>query len=187
MRRLLAVAFVGLAVAAAADASALGRPGGRGRGGVADTARMRVRDSIRAARGDTAFARRGADSLHQGRLDGRGGRGPVGPGGLMVGRGGLMGIKLNDNEKAAVKTINEKYRAEFEQLREANKGTARGQNAQFRAQVQAIADREQAEIRGALTAEHQAQFDANVAKRKERGANGPARRRPPESQTAGDR
>lgn len=184
MRRLVTVAFLGLAVAAATDASAQGRPGGRGRGGVADTARMRVRDSIRVARGDTAFARRGADSLRQGRLDGRG---PGGRGALMAGRGGLMGIKLNDNEKAAVKTINEKYRAEFEQLREANKGARRAQNAQLRTQVAGIAEREQAEIRAALTAEHQAQFDANLAKRKERGANGPARRRPPQPPTPGDR
>jgi hypothetical protein len=187
MRRLVAVAFLGLAVAAATDASAQGRPGGRGRAGVADTARMRVRDSIRVARGDSAFARRGTDSLRQGRLDGRGGRGPGGGAALMARRGGLMGIKLNDNEKAAVKTINEKYRAEFEQLREANKGAARGQNAELRNKVQAIADREQAEIRAALTAEHQGQFDANVAKRKERGANRPAGRRPPQPPTPGDR
>src|SRR5690348_14285225 len=126
MRRLLAVAFLGVAVAAAAtDASAQGRPGGRGRAGVADTARMRVRDSIRTARGDTAFRHRGPDSLGLARPEGRGGRGgPGGPGGP-GGRGGfaLRGIQLNDNEKAAVKTINEKYRAEFDSLREANKGT----------------------------------------------------------------
>ena len=99
---------------------------------------------------------------------------------MMPGRGGLMGIKLNDNEKAAVKTINEKYRAELQQLREANKGTARGQNAQLRTQAQAIAERQQAEIRGALTAEHQAQFDANVAKAKERGAKRQGGHRPPQ-------
>ena len=69
-----------------------------------------------------------------------------------------MGIQLNDNEKDAVKQINEKYRSEFEQLREANKGTAPGRNAQLDAQVKAIADRQEAEIRAALTAEHQAQF-----------------------------
>jgi hypothetical protein len=99
----------------------------------------------------------------------------------MDGRGGLMGIKLNDNEKSAVKTINEKYRAELEELRETNKGKARGQNQQLAAQVQAIAERQQAEIRAALTAEHQAQFDANVAKRKEVAAKGGGRRggRPP--------
>ena len=105
----------------------------------------------------------------------------------MGGRGGLMGITLNDNEKAAVKTINEKYRAEFEQLREANKGTAPGQNAELAAQVRAIGEREQAEIRAALTAEHQAQFDANVAKRKELAAKGPAGRRPPRPPAPGDR
>ena len=93
-----------------------------------------------------------------------------------------MGIQLNDNEKAAVKTINEKYRAEMEQLREANKGTARGQNAQLAAQVKAIADRQDAEIRAALTAEHQAQFDANIAKRTEMMARGGGRRgRPPQN------
>ena len=94
-----------------------------------------------------------------------------------------MGIQLNDNEKAAVKTINEKYRAEFEQLREANKGTPPGQNAQLAAQMKAIADRQEAEIRAALTAEHQAQFDANVAKRKEMEAKvgGRRGRRPPQA------
>jgi hypothetical protein len=98
-----------------------------------------------------------------------------------------MGIQLNDNEKAAVKTINEKYRAELDQLREANKGAARGQNAQLAEQVKAIADRQEAEIRAALTAEHQAQFDANVTKMKERGARGPAGRRPPRPPALRDR
>lgn len=101
----------------------------------------------------------------------------------MGGRGGagLMGIQLNDNEKAAVKSIEEKYHGELEQLREANKGTPPGQNPQVAAQVKAIMDRQQADIRAALTAEHQAQFDANVAKMKEQMANGGGRRgrRPP--------
>ena len=197
MRRILSVALLGLAVAAAAsDASAQGRRQGGGRrgGGMMDTARARVMDSVRAARGDTAF-RRGPDSLRAKRLDslraagvagpeGRGGRGPGGRGmGPMGGRGGLMGIQLNDNEKAAVKQINEKYRGEFEQLREANKGTAPGKNAQLDAQVKAIADRQEAEIRAALTAEHQAEFDANVAKREKLAAQGGGRRgrRPPQA------
>ena len=206
MRRLFSVALIGLAVAAVAtDASAQGRQGGRGgrggRGGVMDTARARRMDSIRVARGDTAFRRRAPDSLRQKRLDSlraagvldsnraerrgpggrQGGPGMRGPGmGPMAGRGGaLMGIQLNDNEKAAVKTITEKYRAEYQELREAQQGRARGQNAQLAAKVQAIAEREQAEIRAALTAEHQAQFDANVAKRKELGAKAGAGRRGP--------
>ena len=87
-----------------------------------------------------------------------------------------MGIQLNENEKTAVKAIDEKYRKELQELREANKGTARGQNPQLATQFQAIAERQQAEVRAALTAEHQAQFDANVAKRKEQMANGGGRR-----------
>jgi hypothetical protein len=98
----------------------------------------------------------------------------------MSGRGALMGIQLNDNEKAAVKQITEKYRAEMEQFREANRGGQRGRNAELATQIRAIQEREEAEIRAALTAEHQKQFDANIAKRKELGANAPAgRRRPP--------
>jgi hypothetical protein len=216
MRRLFTVALLGLAVATVStEASAQGRPGGRGRGGVADTARIRRMDSLRVARGDTAFRRRGPDSLRQHRLDslraagvidtnragrgrGRGpgdvgpegrGRGPGGRGvGPMAGRGpALMGIQLNDAEKASLKTINEKYRAQFEQLREANKGSAPGQNAELAAKAKAIADAQEAEIRGALSSEHQAQFDANVAKMKERGANGRRGRRPPPPAALRDR
>jgi hypothetical protein len=198
MRRFLTVALLGLAVtAAASDASAQGRRGGGRRGGgVMDTARARVLDSVRTARGDTAFRRRGSDSLRARRIDsvraagvagaeGRGGRGAGGRDiGPMGGRGGLMGIQLNDNEKAAVKEINAKYRAEIEEFREANKGKARGQNAQLDAQMKAIADRQEAEIRAALTAPHQAEFDANIAKRKKIEAQGGGRRgrRPPPTQ-----
>lgn len=174
MRRFLTVAFVGLAVTVTATAaSAQGRQGGR-RAGVPDSARMAIRqhrlDSLRAA---------GVlDSNRAGRLGpdgGRGGRGrAMGP---MGGRAGLMGLQLNDNEKAAVKTISDKYRTEYEKLREANKDTPRGQNPQAMAQMKDIAEREQAEIRGALTAEHQAQFDASIAKRKERAEKGKAGRR----------
>jgi CHAT domain-containing protein len=97
---------------------------------------------------------------------------------MVAGRGALAGIQLNDNEKAAIKTISAKYRAELSELREANRNQAAGQNAQLRAQVEAIAERERAEIRAALTAEHQAQFDANLAKRPQPGA-GQRGARPP--------
>jgi hypothetical protein len=191
MRRLFTIALVGVAVtAAAADVSAQGRGRpGRQRGAM-DTARVRQADSLRAVRGDSA-RRRAPDSLRQKRLDSlraagaldsngarlQGGR-PGGPGGRgvgpMGGRGGaaLMGIQLNDNEKADIKKITDKFRDEYQQLRAANQGGARGQNAQLGAQMEAIMQREQAEIRAALTAEHQAQFDANVAKRAQGGARG---------------
>ncbi|HET9425763.1 MAG TPA: hypothetical protein VFO55_10360 [Gemmatimonadaceae bacterium] len=203
MRRLMVVALIGLAVAgSAAEVSAQGRGGrsgasgrGAGRAGVMDTARMRRMDSIRVARGDTA-RRRGPDSLRQHRMDSlraagvldgaRRGRGPDGrgrmggPGEIAGMRGALAGIQLNENEQAAIKTITAKYREEMKEHRDANQGTARGQNAELRTQMMAIAERERAEIRAALTAEHQAQFDANVAKGPGRGNAGPpAGRRPP--------
>lgn len=206
MRRLLSVALIGLAVAGTTTvASAQGRGAGRagaggrnpGRAGAMDTARMRRMDSVRVARGDTV--RRLPDSVRQHRLDslraagvidgrGRGPGGRMGPGGrgrmggpgeIAGARGALAGIKLNDNEKAAVKTITEKYREEMKQLRDANQGAARGQNEQLRSQMMAIAERERAEIRGALTADHQAQFDANVAKGPGRGQGAPSAGRRP--------
>jgi hypothetical protein len=184
MRRFYSVALIGLAVAAVAtDASAQGRQGGR-RGGV-DSARVDSLRAIRQHRVDSLRAAGVLDTAHAGRR-GRGGFGPAGPGGRgglapMAGRSGLMGIQLNDNEKGAVKSINEKYRTELQQLREANKGAARDQNQQMMAQVQAIAERQQADVRAALTAEHQKQFDENVAKRKEQMQKRGGRRgqRPP--------
>ena len=122
---------------------------------------------------------------------GPGGRGRMGgPGEIAGARGGLAGIKLNENEKAAVKTITAKYRDEMKQLRDANQGAARGQNEQLRSQMMAIAERERAEIRAALTAEHQAQFDANVAKgpvvvAARRGLDRPGRRLPESRSDAG--
>lgn len=208
MRRSLTVALIGLAIAGTTTvASAQGRGAGRAgaggrnpaRAGVTDTARMRRMDSIRVARGDSL--RRLPDSVRRHRLDslraagvidgrGRGPGGRMGPGGrgrmggpgeIAGARGGLAGIKLNENEKAAVKTITAKYRDEMKQLRDANQGAARGQNEQLRSQMMAIAERERAEIRAALTAEHQAQFDANIAKGPGRGRGAPGARpaRPP--------
>lgn len=191
MRRLFSIAVIGLAVASATTiAEAQGRGGRPGRAGM-DTSRMRRMDSVRVARGDTV-RRRGPDSLRQHRMDslraagvldnagrGPGGRGPGGQRGPGRGNLGLSGITLNDNEKSAVKTITEKYREELKELRDENQKAAMGQNAQLRTQMQAIMERERAEIRGALTAEHQAQFDANVARQRGRGAGGPPGRRPP--------
>ena len=169
MRRLSTVAlvaFVGLAVAGTSTvAYAQGRgrgPVGQGaRGGMLDTARARRMDSVRAVRGDSG-RRRG------------------GPGTRAGGRGGLAGIKLTETEKASLKSINQKYVEEMKALRQANGGTAAGQNAELRAQMLGIAQRERAEIRAVLSPEHQIQFDANIAKgRGGRGRGGPPPGRPP--------
>jgi len=77
------------------------------------------------------------------------------------GRGRLLrGIKLSDAEKARVKEIRGRYQTESKTLRESGD----------RQKLAALKQRERAEIRTALTPEHQTQFDANVTQRAERRA-----------------
>jgi hypothetical protein len=195
MRRLFSMALIGLAlVTVAADASAQVRGRGRGarpgtrtadsmavrrldslrtartRGGQdsvrAGRGRVRGVDSLRVARGDSA-GRRGQDSLARG---GRGGR----PGDLANARSALAGLKLNESEKADVKTITQKYAEEYKQLRQkAAQGGA--QDAGLRAEMQSLSERERAEIRAALTAPNQARFDENIAKGRGGRGRGPGR------------
>ena len=84
----------------------------------------------------------------------------------------LAGLNLTASQKNDIKAINKKYADQFKQLRDAN-GKNGGQNATDRSQMQAIAQRERAEIRAILTPAQQTQFDANVAK------HGGRRGRPP--------
>jgi Spy/CpxP family protein refolding chaperone len=105
------------------------------------------------------------------------------------GRGGLLrGITLSDAEKAQMKTIHAKYGAEAKALREAMRPamqdvrTARqkrdsvaakaawDRTAGERQKLQALMQQERAEIRAALTAEHQKVFDANAKQLEERRA-----------------
>ena len=77
------------------------------------------------------------------------------------GRGRLLrGIKLSEAEKARGKEIRGKYQTESKTLRE----------SADRQKLAALKQRERAEIRTALTPEHQTQFDANVTQRAERRA-----------------
>ena len=77
------------------------------------------------------------------------------------GRGRLLrGIKLSDAEKARVKEIRGKYQTESKSLRESGD----------RQKLQDLMQRERAEIRTALTAEHQTQFDANMKQLDQRRA-----------------
>jgi Spy/CpxP family protein refolding chaperone len=116
-------------------------------------------------------------------------------------RGMMRGITLTDAEKARVKEIHAKYQTEGKSLREAlrpsmeaartarQKGDTAAARAAFergkadRDKVQALMVRERAEIRSALTPEHQKQFDANAqefAKRRaEWDKNGNGGRRGP--------
>jgi Spy/CpxP family protein refolding chaperone len=104
-------------------------------------------------------------------------------------RGLLRGINLTDAEKANLKTVGEKYHGQFETIRQSmrpdfeaaraarQRGDTAAARAAFartadeRAQLEALTERMRVDARAALASEHRAQFDANVARMKERMAN----------------
>jgi Spy/CpxP family protein refolding chaperone len=103
-------------------------------------------------------------------------------------RGLLRGIALTDAEKANLKAVGDKYQGQFQAIRQSmrpdfeaaraarQRGDTAAARAAFartadeRAQLQALTDRMHVDARAALTAEHRTQFDANVARMKERMA-----------------
>lgn len=123
----------------------------------------------------------------QGRQDVKKERGPRAVRGR---RGMLKGIELGDAERAKLVAIRAKYRAEGESLRAtlrpvrselraarlkgdtAALRTLRARGTTGREQVRALHERQVAEIRGALSAENQRLFDARVAERTKRRAEG---------------
>ena len=104
----------------------------------------------------------------------------------------LRGITLSDAEKTQVKAIHTKYRAEARSLRESLRPALQDvraarqkrdsvavkaaweKSAGDRQKLQALMQRERAEIRSALTPEHQRVFDTNAKAR--RNTNAKARR-----------
>ena len=100
----------------------------------------------------------------------------------------LRGITLNDAEKTQMKAIRTKYVAEAKSLREsirpamqdlraarqkhdsAAAKAAWDRTAGERQKLQALMQREQSEMRSALTPEHQKVFDANVKTMEQRRA-----------------
>jgi Spy/CpxP family protein refolding chaperone len=103
-------------------------------------------------------------------------------------RGVLRGIKLSDTEKAKVQAVHSKYAAQAKSLRESMKpamqearaARQKGDTAAARAvlvrnkgtldKMTALRASEQAEVRAALSAENQKQFDANVQQMSKRRA-----------------
>jgi Ni/Co efflux regulator RcnB len=81
----------------------------------------------------------------------------------------LKGTKLTKSERTQVNTIERKYRKELSDLRkshEAAEKAGKEDDSQIVARVDAITDRERAELRGVLTAAQQTTFDKNVGKLK---------------------
>ena len=117
---------------------------------------------------------------------GRAGRGRMEQRGM---RALFRGINLTDAEKANLRAVGEKYREQFEAIRRsmrpdveaARAARQRGdtaaaraavaRTADERAQLEALVERMRADARAALAPEHRAQFDANVARIKERLAS----------------
>src|SRR4051812_31221397 len=152
MRSFVSVALIGLALAGASTVAAAqsnGQPQ-PDRAGVRAQGRARF-DSTRAVRDDS-------------------GRGRARRGGERGVRGALAGIKLTDGQKASLKDIHKKYGEQLKTLRQQNAGKPVAQNADARAQFKAVMEREQADIRAVLTPDQRTQFDANVAKFRDRAA-----------------
>ena len=121
------------------------------------------------------------DSSHRAKREARGVRGE---GRGMHAAGALMrGVDLTDAQKAQVKTIHEKYQAQFKSIREANKPAmeearaarqrgdtvaARAAYEKGRAQFESLREQELNEVRGVLSADQQKTFDANLQQMKAR-------------------
>ncbi|MFL5619350.1 MAG: Spy/CpxP family protein refolding chaperone [Gemmatimonadaceae bacterium] len=117
---------------------------------------------------------------HATKREARGGRGRAGL---------LRGITLSDAEKTQVKAIHAKYSAEAKSLRESLRPAMQDMRAARqkrdsaavkatwertagdRQKLQALMQRERAEIRSALTPEHQLVFDANAKTLEQRRAD----------------
>jgi protein CpxP len=113
----------------------------------------------------------------------RGDRGKMRQAGV---RGLFRGIELTQAQRDQLKTVNEKYRTQFQTIREslkpdikaAHEARQRGDTVAARAafertkpardRMQALMQQQRTEVRGLLTAEQQKTFDANVSRMQER-------------------
>jgi Spy/CpxP family protein refolding chaperone len=94
-----------------------------------------------------------------------------------LGRALFRGIELSEQQRTQLRAIGEKYQAERvalrERARDARTGGARPDSAQraaFRQSHVALMQRQRADLRGILTAEQRATFDANVQELEKRMA-----------------
>ena len=103
-------------------------------------------------------------------------------------RGLLRGITLSEAEKGNLQAVRQKHESQFRAIRQSmrpdleaaraarQRGDTAAARAAFartadeRAQLKALTERMHADARVALAPEHRAQFDANVARMKERMA-----------------
>jgi len=132
-------------------------------------AQQRGQDTLRAPRGERG-----------GRMEGRGGPGRMGPGGLL-----LKDITLTEAQRTQLAALAKTQREQMQSAREKNRGQMddlkaarqRGDTAAVRKAFEARRaemERERAQhvaaIRNVLTADQRVQFDKNVAELKQREA-----------------
>jgi Spy/CpxP family protein refolding chaperone len=99
---------------------------------------------------------------------------------MQPGRALFRGITLTDAQQAQVKAIREKYRPQFQTLRDERRSgrDSTGPNPERRARMQQLMLAQQQELRGVLTADQQRTFDANLKEMRERMAERSANRSP---------
>ena len=137
--------------------------------------------SLAAAQSTTVTPPNASAGAHAHRAE----RGP----GRRIGRRLFNGIDLTADQRQRIQKVHESYRQQWQRLREqmrpamqeARAARQRGDTAAARAafartaderqQLAALTDRVRVDARAALDPEHRTQFDANVARMKERLAN----------------
>jgi len=96
----------------------------------------------------------------------------------------LRGIQLSAAEKANIKAVHQKYAAQMKTLRAQHQQGQQPTDAE-RTQMRQLMTAQRNDLRGALSPENQAKFDANIAKVKVRAekrlAKGKPTARPPRS------
>jgi Spy/CpxP family protein refolding chaperone len=110
------------------------------------------------------------------RTDDQGGPGRGGRGGNGGGPGGgarmeemlLRGITLSSDQQQRIESIRASYRSQMEQSRQSGNTD--------RAAMRTMMEKQQADIRGVLTADQQAQFDRNISEMRARQQQNGGRR-----------
>ena len=83
----------------------------------------------------------------------------------------LKGIKLTEAQEKQAKAVAQKYEDQYKSLekQERDADQAKQPSAQFMTQLQQLREQERAELRGILTPDQVARFDANVAGKRKKG------------------
>lgn len=141
---------------------------------------------VAGAAGVAEAQARDGSARERARGEGKRGKGQMGQRGM---RGLLRGIELSQAERTQVEAVGQRYRAQFQSIRESmqpdlkaardarQRGDTAAARAAFartadeRARLQTLMERMQGDVRTALAPEHRARFDANVTRMKERMAN----------------